>query len=41
MAGLILIKGPIDEVPEIATARDELIAIQNIKINPLDKTGAK
>ena len=41
MAGLILIKGPIDEVPEIATARDELIAIQNIKINPLDKTGPK
>jgi FtsP/CotA-like multicopper oxidase with cupredoxin domain len=41
MAGLILVKGPIDEVPEIAAARDELIAIQNIKINPLDKAGTK
>jgi FtsP/CotA-like multicopper oxidase with cupredoxin domain len=38
MAGLILVKGPIDEVPEIAAARDELLAIQNIKINSLDKT---
>ncbi len=37
MAGLILVKGPIDEVPEIAAARDELLAIQNLKINPLDK----
>jgi suppressor of ftsI len=27
MAGLILVKGPIDEVPEIAAARDELLAI--------------
>lgn len=36
MAGLILVKGPIDEVPEIAAARDELLAIQNLKINPLD-----
>jgi suppressor of ftsI len=33
MAGLILVKGPIDEVPEIAAARDELLAIQNLKIN--------
>lgn len=36
MAGLILVKGPIDEVPEIAAAHDELLAIQNLKINPLD-----
>jgi suppressor of ftsI len=36
MAGLILVKGPIDEVPEIAAARDELLAIQNLKINPFD-----
>src|SRR5262249_23881334 len=41
MAGLILVKGPIDEVPEIAAARDELLAIQNIKINPLDKASSK
>ncbi len=33
MAGLILVKGPIDEVPEIAAARDELLAIQNLKLN--------
>ena len=36
MAGLILVKGPIDEVPEIAAARDELLAIQNLKIEPLN-----
>jgi len=35
MAGLVLVKGPIDEVPEIKAARDELLAIQNPKINPL------
>jgi suppressor of ftsI len=35
MAGLILVKGAIDKVPEIAAARDELLAIQNIKVNPL------
>jgi len=35
MAGLILVKGAIDDVPEIAAARDELLAIQNIKVNPL------
>jgi FtsP/CotA-like multicopper oxidase with cupredoxin domain len=38
MAGLILVKGPIDEIPDIAAARDELIAVQNLKINPLDQT---
>src|SRR5262249_18690480 len=36
MAGLILVKGPIDEVPEIAAARDEVLAVQNLKVNPLD-----
>ncbi len=41
MAGLILVKGPIDEVPEIAAARDELLAIQNLKINPLDEASSK
>jgi suppressor of ftsI len=41
MARLILVKGPIDEVPEIAAARDELLAIQNLKINPLDKSSRK
>ena len=41
MAGLILVKGPIDEVPEIAAARDELLAIQNIKLNPLDKSSSR
>ena len=35
MAGLILVRGPIDQVPEIAAARDELLAIQNPKVNPL------
>jgi len=38
MAGLILVKGPIDDVPEIAAARDELLAIQNLKIELLDKS---
>lgn len=41
MAGLILVKGPIDAVPEIAAARDELLAIQNLKIKPLDSTSAR
>jgi suppressor of ftsI len=40
MAGLVLVKGPIDNVAEIAAARDELLAIQNIKINPLDETAS-
>ena len=40
MAGLILVKGPIDEVPEIAAARDELLAIQNLKINPLNSASS-
>jgi FtsP/CotA-like multicopper oxidase with cupredoxin domain len=41
MAGLILVKGPIDHVPEIAAARDELLAIQNLKINPLNEASSK
>ena len=39
MAGLVLVKGPIDDVPEIAAARDELLAIQNLKLNPLNSSG--
>jgi len=34
MAGAILVKGLIDEVPEIAAARDELMLIQLVKLNP-------
>jgi suppressor of ftsI len=34
MAGAILVKGPIDQVPEIAVARDEPIIIQLVKVNP-------
>jgi len=41
MAGLILVKGPIDDVPEIAAARDELLAIQNLKINPLSERSGR
>jgi FtsP/CotA-like multicopper oxidase with cupredoxin domain len=41
MAGLIVVKGPIDDVPEIAAARDELLAIQNIKLNPLNETSTQ
>ena len=39
MAGGILVKGPIDLVPEIAKARDELMVLQLVKLNPdLDRT---
>jgi suppressor of ftsI len=34
MAGGILPLGPIDEVPEIAQARDELMIVQIVKVNP-------
>jgi suppressor of ftsI len=34
MAGGILVRGPIDQVPEIAAARDELMVVQIIKVNP-------
>ena len=33
MAGLILVKGPIDQVPEIAAARDIQMAFQTINVN--------
>jgi len=33
MAGLILVKGPIDQVPEIAAARDIAIAVQTLNLN--------
>ena len=36
MAGAIIIKGNIDEVPEIAAARDILLAIQDIGLFPSD-----
>ncbi len=32
MAGLIIVKGPIDQVPEIAAARDIPIAVQTIQV---------
>lgn len=38
MAGLIIVKGPIDQVPEIAAARDIPIAVQTLNLN-LDSTG--
>ncbi|MBV9224212.1 MAG: multicopper oxidase family protein [Acidobacteriaceae bacterium] len=34
MAGIILVKGAIDEVPEIAAARDAILVVQNPKVNP-------
>ncbi len=34
MAGLIVVRGPIDAVPEIAAAREILMAIQTIQVNP-------
>ncbi len=33
MAGLLLVKGPIDQVPEIAAARDIQVAAQSISVN--------
>jgi suppressor of ftsI len=38
MAGLLIVRGPIDAVPEIAAAREILIAIQTIQVNPSSKT---
>ena len=38
MAGLIIVKGPIDQVPEIAAARDIPIAVQTLNLNQ-DSTG--
>src|SRR5262249_41189347 len=34
MAGLIVCRGPIDEVPEIAAARELFFVIQSIQVNP-------
>ena len=34
MAGLILVKGAVDKIPEIAAIRDEILVIQNPKVNP-------
>ncbi|MBV8198213.1 MAG: multicopper oxidase domain-containing protein [Candidatus Eremiobacteraeota bacterium] len=37
MAGLIVVRGPIDEVPEIAAAREIFIAVQSLNVNPSKK----
>ncbi|HVA34349.1 MAG TPA: multicopper oxidase domain-containing protein, partial [Candidatus Baltobacteraceae bacterium] len=34
MAGLLIVRGPIDDVPEIAAAREILLAIQTLELNP-------
>jgi suppressor of ftsI len=34
MAGLIVVRGPIDEVPEIAAAREIFIVAQSLNVNP-------
>ena len=34
MAGLIVMHGPIDQVPEIAAARDVILAVQSLNLNP-------
>ena len=36
MAGALIVKGPIDEVPEIAAARDEQLVISDIGLFPSD-----
>jgi suppressor of ftsI len=33
MAGLLIIRGPIDEVPEIAAAREILLVVQTLQVN--------
>ncbi len=33
MAGLIVVRGPIDEVPEIKAAREEFIVVQTLDVN--------
>ncbi|HEY1975680.1 MAG TPA: multicopper oxidase domain-containing protein [Candidatus Baltobacteraceae bacterium] len=35
MAGLIYVRGPIDEVPEIAAARDITLVVQTLDVNPV------
>lgn len=34
MAGLIVVRGPIDEVPEIAAAREIFVVVQSLNVNP-------
>ncbi len=34
MAGLIVVRGPIDEVPEIAAAREIFLVVQSLLVNP-------
>lgn len=34
MAGLIIVKGPIDEVPEIKAARECVVVVQTLDVNP-------
>jgi len=34
MAGLLVVRGPIDEVPEIAAAREIFVAVQSLNVNP-------
>jgi FtsP/CotA-like multicopper oxidase with cupredoxin domain len=34
MAGLIVVRGPIDQVPEIAAAREIFMVVQSINVNP-------
>lgn len=35
MAGLIVVRGPIDEVPEIAAAREFFMVMQTLDVNPI------
>jgi suppressor of ftsI len=39
MAGVVIVEGPIDEVPEIAAARDELLVISDIGLFESDAEG--
>ena len=37
MAGLIVMRGPIDQVPEIAAAREIFVVVQSLNVNPNEK----
>jgi FtsP/CotA-like multicopper oxidase with cupredoxin domain len=37
MAGLLVVRGPIDEVPEIAAAREIFLVVQSLNVNPSKK----
>lgn len=39
MAGAIIVRGPIDEVPEIKAAREEFLVVQDIGLFPPEKDG--